>query len=221
MSEKAYNDEGQEIAVKKNYDFDPVPPMCSYPHGKQLSIVTAAIATIGFLMNVATNRVCNFVDRKSEGSSMLDGVEVQIGITRSFGVWTFTDSDDNSCYKYPNELNLATELEVAQAFGIISAILGGMSMLFLFSFACNIWLASYRNACAAMLITAVISLGMVFIIFGSSICNNSPSYSETNLEDFSSECVLSTGGILAIVGMCHYFVAALLTLRLPDGEIPE
>ena len=228
MAEKSFNENGEEVAVKDNYDWDPDPPMWSYPHGKQLSIVTTAVTTAAVLFGIASTYVCTFVKRKIDATYLLDSTEVSLESTKYYGIWFYQGSfqdlnsnDDSSCYRYPSEFDPSTELEVAQAFSIVSSILGFGSVIFSLSLACNIWSAGYRRACALAMIIALISRGLTFIIFSSDTCNDELLSNDFAFTTFSSTCSLSTGGILAIVSMCHYMVATGLICKIPDGQMPE
>lgn len=222
-------------ACKSGHIYDD-PPCCSYPHGK-VSAVAAFFALVGVLFSVPALRRCSFVVREIEITAAGEKTfsrEFDFGVWYVKGRWnadfednnsvSVTIEEDDNCYGYPDGFELDTPFQLAQAMSIISLVLGGFSFLFLSSYACNIWPANKRVMAAAILFTAVACTGLTFMVLQTESCtSDSPPLlpSGFSVNNYSSSCSVGTDGILTGIGMAMYFIAGVVALTIPEGQMPE
>lgn len=212
--------------MKNDWEFEENPECCSYPYGKRLSVVSACVCLIGFVLNVAATRVCDFLERSTDMRVIYDGALIDVSAEHYFGLWAMKGSidtravllgtydDDDVCYEYPSEYDKPDEMIVAQAMSIISCILGGFSTFFFMSFACNNWQPTYCRLIAIVLAIAIVAESLTFMFFNIPICDGH--YDDTTVQVTSSavSCEMSTGAIMAAISMFYYLLSIGLVLKI-------
>ncbi len=216
----------------------------SYPHGGWVlsGLIVCCIAALSATMWGLSSCRFLFVDFQSDrgdfGQFYLDPTSNGAAVKYRAGAGLFTwlvpfestDWSQGRCAGY-TELQQETfnddMFEVARIFAVLS-VLGGIGMtswtLFLSCLSLRklqIWSMSF----GFFLLTCFVAF--TFLLFQSALCNDLVSYQN---ENYTTECTLDQGGLIAVAGSILWFVSFLITCVyikspesdmtiLPDGQI--
>jgi hypothetical protein len=137
-----------------------------------------------------------------------------------WGLYQYLLSSVNDCASIDllidssqGDLKLDGSWKAAQAFGVLAAIFGGITMLILLTPLCmstmnkGLW-----NFLAFLEILCLILQGLTFLIFNTDLCDSS-----TNT---SVKCSIDGGASTAIAAMVLYLLAAIVICKTPYPDAP-
>jgi hypothetical protein len=123
------------------------------------------------------------------------------------------------CSLYPEGTEMDAKWKTAQAFAIIATILGGLAALAMSTTCCDAP-TEYWKSYAGVLVVTCISQGLALLFLNSNACAEKntdlkpDTESGNQLVDYQgqlSKCHIGSGGILAAVAICVWFLAAVFS----------
>jgi len=193
-------------------------------------IVATSCTLLGFIFSCVAVSSCAFVGRKSDGISSFYNDDYYYGhLTESdfdvrFGMWKFeteaTGCVDYDDYSYLVEVDAA--VEAARAFGVMSAIFGGIVLVTMFIGLFLVYpMVLWRVIMSFLFVIAILQL-LTLSFFGSDLCTNSTYEDDDyslNVDTYYDDCLPDEGAGCAIVAFISWIVAGIFTCLLPTEMI--
>ena len=190
-----------------------------------IRIFPALLAAVAFLFSLLANFWCRLVkyDPESPGTfgtahfgifsySQLSSVEF------SWGDGQFTT--ESECAAYNENIDLDDAWRAAQAFAIISTIIGAIVSICLWLVPCFSRLTSdgiWTVLTAVCLFLLPFCQGLTFLLFQSQICKDNPVLGLFGaLGIYKDSCQLSSGGFLNIAAIIVWFLAGVFMAVFRD-----
>jgi len=140
-------------------------------------------------------------------------------------MWKF-ETDATGCvdyddYSYLGEIDAA--VEAARAFGVMSALFGGVVLVTMFIGLFLVYpMVIWRVIMSFLFVIAIFQL-LTLSFFGSDLCTNltleDDDYS-LNVDTYFDDCLPEMGAICSIVAFLFWIVAGIFTCLLPAKTIP-
>jgi len=193
------------------------------------SMLPGIIASFAFIVSLFAGVYCHFISFAST-----DGGDNPI--TLNFGIWYYQgwsvvnsniqgEMVLESCFYYPDGINLDSKWRSAMAFSILTLVIGGV-VTFWALLACCLFPSrgSYKAGGMAYLLCCLFQ-GLTLIFLDSNACHNNLMISELQQQvtgnvnvTFPSSCSMAEGAKCAIAGTVLWFVAAIVVLKVDPPE---
>mmetsp|Transcript_8728 Transcript_8728/g.12882 ORF Transcript_8728/g.12882 Transcript_8728/m.12882 type:complete len:264 (-) Transcript_8728:171-962(-) len=164
-----------------------------------LQIAALSVVAVGFLFSAGAVGTCDFVTRKA--MEYADARDIKGGI--------FSFNIDEDCRTY-NDYYVDSPMEVAQAFGILASLFGGLVLV---TMVVSLFVGFPRWAWLTLMIvlccvapSQLITLSM----YGAYFCTDEIS----GVED----CTPDAGTYLTLIAFCLWITGAILICRLPSMD---
>jgi len=168
--------------------------------------VAVFTAFVGFVISIVANTSCRLVNQ-------LNGYDD--GPLKSIGLWSVSyrgDEYDVCSDVYPLDFIMDSAYTASRAFGVIAAIIGGASLLFLLRslFATPLSFVRGLRITGALSFISALCLGLTLLVFQSGNCRADVSGYDCNLEQGS--------GVFIPFGAAYWFLAGIALMILPAGS---
>ena len=192
-------------------------------------IVATSCTLLGFVFSCVAVSSCSFVGRKSDGASVLFDDYAAVYLPESdfdvrFGMWKFELAGGTSCldyddYSYLVEVDAA--VEVARAFGVMSALFGGIVLVtMLIGLFLVFPIVLWRVIMSFLFVIAIFQL-LTLSFFGSNLCTNlRDAATNANYDRYYDDCLPDVGAGCAIVAFLFWITAGIFTCLVPAKTIP-
>jgi len=176
---------------------------CSRPHGND-GLFAPLLAAIAFCLSCSSSNWCDFMLRKVSGTS--DNWEVTTGI----GLWSYSGvgANEGYCVWYDSSFQSDSYFQTSQALAAMANTLGGIATIILLFSSCLPLSRVVWTTCGLSLLLSSLFQGLVFLLFKSSICNQTFDGSDRTVS-----CALLRGSRCCIAAVVFWFVSSLSVLR--------
>mmetsp|Transcript_36950 Transcript_36950/g.66461 ORF Transcript_36950/g.66461 Transcript_36950/m.66461 type:complete len:258 (+) Transcript_36950:147-920(+) len=204
------------------------------PKSQGYTILTLVFAITAFCLMWAGSIRCNFLKFDSV-SGTDETFSMELGMWY-YSYWSFLVSSSGtyifeSCNTYPDITEIDATWKTAQAFGIISFILGLCMLVFACVFGCATGCGEETGYAlthvweAPMYLLTSITQGLVLLLLSSNACNSKvlTGLGGDNMSNvtFSDTCSISTGAKLVISATVFWFSAAVASFFAHKAEKAE
>mmetsp|Transcript_8011 Transcript_8011/g.23790 ORF Transcript_8011/g.23790 Transcript_8011/m.23790 type:complete len:690 (-) Transcript_8011:105-2174(-) len=206
---------------------------CSFPQGV-FAIIPAVLGLVAIVLTGMATFTCKFAatDLAVKGVESDECQEDESGhlIWFQFGLWHYLDKeysgDDPAdgpdsyvgvCTMFPTSYEIGPHLNAARVFGTLSSLLGAGTLILMWFVVCYSYGKNSWYFISAMLLTVSLFEGLVFLVFGSSICSQFELTALPNsrcpLTSLSETCIMSGGAKMGLAATIIWFFAALVAAK--------
>lgn len=201
-----------------------------------LSMLPGIIAAFAFIVSLFGGAYCKFLSFTSTSRESTGGVESPI--TLYFGIWYYqgwqlvnsaTQGDIilETCYNYPDGMNIDSKWRTARAFSIITLVISGVVTFWALLASCIYPSKQNYKAGGMIYILCCLFQGLTLLLLDSNACHNNslitvlreqiPDDSVT----FQPSCSMAAGANCAIAGTVLFFVAGIAAMKVdPPARSP-
>ena len=187
----------------------------NYRQPSLLQCLTPFMAFSAWICSFVANFACEFITI----DVTLNNYQYFLG----FGLWNYqgwsylvqngTIYYTRTCFAYSNNVHPDPMWKTAQAFSIISVVIGGLAMCFNCCVICTPNPSKGYQLFSLFYLFTCLSQGLTFLFLKSNACKNNPIYNiglAVEITSLSAECNLSWGANTGIASTVLWFLTALM-----------
>lgn len=190
------------------------------------SFLPSIFVTVAFILSVCAHAVCDFTERtvtlelNYANAAAPAQNQTFLSYTRGISFWAYegVGEYEGICLQYPDDFERDAAWKAGQAFGIMSSVIGGLTMIALWFASCVPFTETAFRACGAILIFVTLFEGLTFLLLDSSqLCQDFVLFGGIQ---FSVECTMARGTRLGISAIVFWFASAMGCCISSPPEVP-
>uniref|UniRef100_A0A7S2K978 Uncharacterized protein n=1 Tax=Leptocylindrus danicus TaxID=163516 RepID=A0A7S2K978_9STRA len=194
------------------------------------SFLPSIFVTVAFILSVCAHAVCDFTERTvtlelngtmNSGAVITAQNQTFLSFSRGVGFWSYEGVGDYQgiCLQYPDNFDRDSAWKAGQAFGVMSSVIGGLTMIALWFASCVPFSETAFRMCGAILIFVTLFEGLTFLLLDSSqLCKDFVLIDGMN--PFSVECTMARGMRLGISAVVFWFISSVGCCSFSPPEVP-